>query len=243
MTLGIAVECEDGILLACDSMSVYGRGVPVQRESNKIYTIKKDRLENGEINVVASGTTAFFDKFIRMIRNTDLEAVADEISEGYRLSITDFVNRVAEPLASSLRTEYLDERKLGGGGDELFTLIIGGFENGYPTAYILFDVGLAEPLENFGTIGSGAAYAELFLRNVLPEKREINDVIKLVCYTISLVGIMDPYVGGKINLGVITKEGYRDVSHEAVDVPIEEAKKLLKENMKNLIDSLDEYGE
>jgi len=31
MTLCVAVKCEDGILIASDSRTVYGRGVPISR--------------------------------------------------------------------------------------------------------------------------------------------------------------------------------------------------------------------
>jgi hypothetical protein len=37
MTLCIAVKCEDGILIASDSRTIYGHGVPISRDTNKIH--------------------------------------------------------------------------------------------------------------------------------------------------------------------------------------------------------------
>ncbi|MHC1585721.1 MAG: Ntn hydrolase family protein [Candidatus Syntropharchaeia archaeon] len=232
MTLGIVVECEDGLLLACDSRTVYGRGVPVQRETNKIFILKKERLQKEQIAVIGAGTVAFMDKFIRMLRDTNLVEIAEEIAENHILSISELVNKVAEPAAHILYEEYVERRKL---KEELFSLILAGFEpNGNPDAFILYDVGLAEPFSDFGTIGSGAAYAELFLRNLLPSKRKINDVIKPVCYTIRLVSTMDPYVGGRINLALVNEQGITNISNKTVEISDDIAKESLKQAMEDL---------
>ena len=44
LTLCIGIKCEDGILIASDSRAVYGRGVPISRDTNKIYIIDKEEV-------------------------------------------------------------------------------------------------------------------------------------------------------------------------------------------------------
>ena len=66
-------------------------------------------------------------------------------------------------------------------------------------AYNIHSVGLAESIDGYGTIGSGAPYGELFLHGLLPEpqKTSVKDAIGRVCHAIKGVEIMDPNVGGE----------------------------------------------
>ena len=66
-------------------------------------------------------------------------------------------------------------------------------------SYNIHTIGLAESIEGYGTIGSGAPYAELFLHGVVPEpqKTSVKEAIGLVCHAIKGVEIMDPNVGGE----------------------------------------------
>ncbi len=233
MTLGIAVKCEDGILLACDSRSVYGRGVPIQRETNKIHYIEREGIAGGQVLILGAGTVAFIDKFLRLFRDTDLTSICEEIRQK-NLHLSHIVNKIAEPLIRALFREYVEERKL----SDLYSLslILGGFERDkVAEAFVLWDIGLAEPVDGFSTIGSGAAYAELFLRYLLPAERKIEDVIKPVCYTIRLVESIDPYVGGKINIASIKHGGnIENLSEKVPEISVEKAKKLLDSAMNEL---------
>ena len=68
--------------------------------------------------------------------------------------------------------------------------------------YHIHSPGLAESIEGYGTVGSGAAYAELFLHGFLPEPDtvKIDEAVALACYTIKGAEIMDPNVGGDAKL-------------------------------------------
>lgn len=231
MTLCIAVEYEGGILLGCDSRTVYGRGVPISRDTNKIHIIKKEGVAKEEIAVMGAGIVAFVDKFIRMFKSEDLTKIAESIGKS-SLILSDVINKVAEPLAAAIYNEYVEERKIV--REEPFDLIIAGFEEDKADVFTLYGLGIAEPIHDFGAIGSGAAYAELFLRHLLPSKREIDNVIEPVCYTIRLVGTIDPYVGGKINLATISEEGIKDLSDKAVELQERMATNALKAAMEEL---------
>lgn len=43
MTVGIGINCSDGIVLACDSLTTFGRGVPVLRYANKVVSTLRRR--------------------------------------------------------------------------------------------------------------------------------------------------------------------------------------------------------
>jgi 20S proteasome alpha/beta subunit len=114
-------------------------------------------------------------------------------------------------------------------------LIVAGFENAERVdAFTLYGTGLAEPIDDFSAIGSGAAYAELFLRYLLPLERKLESVIKPVCYTIRLVGTIDPFVGGKLNLTSVTPQDIKDISQSAIELPEQKAREALKSIMESL---------
>ncbi len=234
MTLCIAVKCKDGVLLACDSKIVYGRGVPISRETNKIHILEVDGAIKGKIAIMGAGIIAFIDKFIRMFSSGDIKKSANDVGKE-TLKLSEIINKVAEPIASVIYEEYVKERKVI--KESPFDMIIGGFEaDDMPEVFTLYGDGLAEPIHDFGSIGSGSAYAELFLKYLLPtsEERKIEEVIEPVCYVIRLVETIDPYVGGKINLAKITSSGIIDISNSAVSLPKDIAERALKSAMNQL---------
>lgn len=171
MTLCIAVKCSDGVLLACDSKTVYGRGVPISRETNKIHILEKKGIINHKVAIMGAGVVAFIDKFIRMFRDEDIEKSAKEVGKD-SLTLSEVINKIAEPMASVIYDEYVKRREFK--EEEIsFDLVMGGFEaENSPDAFILYGRGLAEPIDDFGVIGSGSAYADLFLRYLLPHSVE-----------------------------------------------------------------------
>src|SRR5574341_861225 len=60
MTVGIAINCTDGIVMACDSLATYSRGAPVARHTNKVHVIQHDGLEN-PVTLIGAGMMAFID--------------------------------------------------------------------------------------------------------------------------------------------------------------------------------------
>ena len=69
-------------------------------------------------------------------------------------------------------------------------------------AYHIHGEGLAESIEGYGTTGSGAAYAELFLHGFIPdpEKVTVDDAVRLATYAVKGAEIMDPNVGGETKI-------------------------------------------
>jgi len=190
--------------------------------------------------LVGAGTVAFIDKFLRMFINTDLVKIANEDLNKSELSLSEALSKVAEPLASTLRDEYVERRKI---AEYTYDLIIAGFESAEKVdAFTLYGTGLAEPIDDFSAIGSGAAYAELFLRYLLPSERKLENVIKPVCYTIRLVGTIDPFVGGKLNLVSVTSRDIEDISQSAVELSELRAREALKSIMEGLKELLEKPG-
>lgn len=207
MTVGIGIKCSDGIVLACDSLETLGRGVPVKRYSNKVQILRHDKLKN-PVAIVSAGMTAYFDKFWYRARRTAIEAAFNQ--QKRELDIVDFSEKVCEVIMTALLKEYaIDRAKFLGIPLTEFSLslIVAGtttYENDLRT-YLVYADGISEPIEHYGTIGSGAAYAELFLRFLLTEPDiKVARAAELAIYAVKGVELMDPNVGGDTNIRIMT---------------------------------------
>src|SRR6266478_1748173 len=103
MTVGVALCCKDGIVLASDSLSTFSRGAPVARFTNKVYVIEHKELLF-PIAIAGAGMTAFIDKFVDRARRTGIDNASRAIRR--KLDVVDFVERVAETVVSIMLKEY-----------------------------------------------------------------------------------------------------------------------------------------
>lgn len=245
MTVGIAVRCSDGIVLASDSLTTFSRGAPVARHTNKVYKIEHPKLQH-PVGLIGAGMSTFIDKFIDRAKREGIEQAAKGKK---KLDIVDFVERVGETIVSILLKEYaIDKNRFFGAPISDFSLsliIAGATVDNELRAYHIHSSGLAESIEGYGTTGSGAPYAELFLHGFMPEpnKTTVDDAIRLICYAIKGVEIMDPHVGGDTRVSVLRMSNGKLVISGLDDnkVPtgakekMEEVLKQIGVDMRNLI--------
>lgn len=237
MTVGIGIRCSDGIVLACDSLATFSRGVPVLRYDNKVNMFRHDKLEN-EVAVISAGMTTYFDKFRDRACRRAIEAAYDQNKR--KLDIVDFSQDVCEPIMTALLKEYaIDRAKFLGAPIVEFSLslIIAGVTHDKELrAYFVHTDGVSEPIEHYGTIGSGAAYAELFLRFLLVEpETTVLRAGELAVYAIKGVELMDPNVGGDANVKIITlKQGKLSIA----DLPEENKPQKPREKMEGVLQNI-----
>jgi 20S proteasome alpha/beta subunit len=209
MTVGIAIKCVDGLIVASDSLSTFGRGAPVSKSVAKIHSIEHVDLENPVV-VLGAGGTAFVDKFLDRIRRNGIANAAFELKR--KLDVVDFAERVCEITVTTLFKEYAIERRefLGIPSDYSIGLIVAGItRDGELRAFHIHPDGLSENIPDYGTVGSGAAYAELFLREIVDDKgvtTTVKDAQNLAVYSVKGAELMDPNVGGKAHLTVLKVE-------------------------------------
>ena len=203
MTVGVVIRCSDGIVIASDSLSTFSRGAPVARNTNKVHIIRHDDLLH-PVALVGAGMSAFIDKFIDRAKREGIAFASQKLDE--KLDIFDFVERVGESICSLLLKEYVIDRNQFFGGPiseySLSLIAAGATRDGEMRCYFIHGTGLAESIEGYGTVGSGAAYAELFLHGFLPEPDgvTVDSAVKFACYAIKGAEIMDPHVGGEAKL-------------------------------------------
>jgi 20S proteasome alpha/beta subunit len=120
--------------------------------------------------------------------------------------------------------------------------MIGGFSNFNgkmePDLYILHKDGIAEPMKDYATIGSGSAYAEFLLEKYYDEQINVNQAVNLTAYVISEVGKMDPNVGGTIDIIKIMKDSIENIDKKLIDKILNELNVKINSMEKNLKDYL-----
>jgi len=206
MTVCVAFKCKDGLVMASDSLTTFARGVPVLRYANKVDVIKHDGLEN-PVAAAAAGTVAFYDKFKRRALRTGIEVGRKQLK--HKLDIIDFCDAVCEPILTGLSREYEIERSRALGYPtfrlDLSMIVAGVDRSGDLQAYFVHAPGLTEPIQDYGTIGSGAAYAELFLRYFLEDSDHVtaDRGAKIAIYAIKGVELFDPHVGGRTSVKIL----------------------------------------
>jgi hypothetical protein len=91
-------------------------------------------------------------------------------------------------------------------------IVAGVTRDGALRAFHIHQDGLSENIRDYGTVGSGAAYAELFLREIVDDKgitTTVKDAQNLAVYSVKGAEIMDPNVGGKAHVMVLRVEDKR----------------------------------
>lgn len=208
MTLGIGIRCKDGIVIASDSQVEFGRGVSVKRvNANKIYKI------NDRLAVVGAGKMAAIEKAI----DTISESIKDkERKEGRELELGEQED-IMEKAITALHKEYnLDRSDFLGRREEDFfdaTLIVGGMnKTGQFYLSVIHPEGLVERTRDYGTIGMGAAFAELLLKNFYSPNIKVEEGVRIALYVIKEVEEVNPDVGGPINVSLFTPRGYKEIA-------------------------------
>ncbi len=211
MTVVVGIKCKDGMVVASDSLTTFGRGSPVLRYSNKVRVIEHEGLLHPVV-VGAAGYTVYFDKFVSRAKRHVIALQHEKLNR--KLDIIDFCERVCEPIVAALLKEYhFDRNQFFGVPTSEFGLsmiVAGATKEGEIIPYTAYGDGLTEPLDQYGTIGSGAAYAELFLRYLLTEKQlDAAKALRLAIYAIKGVELIDPNVGGTTSVKLLKMQNNR----------------------------------
>lgn len=230
MTVVIGIICKDGVVIACDSQVEFQRGAPVKRlNANKIYKL------DGNIAIAGAGMIAFIEKAIDSIR-AQYEALKKkgETSISTLINGTEEIGGAEQVMASIYKTYDIERVKFLYGSKEAqeiveVFLMIGGIEkiNNIikKRIYLLHKEGFGEPVNDYATIGSGAAYAEYLLGKYYNPEISVDIGKKLAIYVIKEVEKMDPNVGGPVRAVAIDKNGYCELKENEILKFYEEVRK------------------
>ena len=239
LTVGIAIHASDGMVLACDSLATVTKGVPVRKYSNKVQIIENEECLGHPVAMIGAGGSTFIDKFVDRINRGAIQEVAEKLDR--KLDIIDFSERICEALASYLFKEYvIDRYKFFGTqiGEYSYSAIVAGATSDNNLRAISdYPTGITDIIEDYGTIGSGAAYAELFLKALLSKKGilGVEDVARLASYAIKGVEIMDPFVGGDTQIKTLS---IKNDKLQIKTFPKKKIPKRAREEMEDILEKM-----
>ena len=207
MTIIVGIKCKDGVVLGSDSQQEFGRGVAVKRlNTGKIYKLDE------RFAVAGAGTLAHIEKAIDSIK----VALDDTKTRkgGVDLCEDDCVNAIERAMTVTHKTYNVERAAfLDDPHERSFfnpILICGCLEHSgkQDTAclFIIHPEGVVETISDYATAGSGAAYAELLLKNYYKAELSIGETVPLVIHAINEVIDIDPNCGGAIRIATVNSE-------------------------------------
>lgn len=227
MTIIVGIKCSDGALIATDTQAEFGRGVSVKRlTANKIHYLL-DRFAIG-----GAGTVAHIEKAVDAIEQ-GLRAGIKE--KGGHLSKNECINTL-EKTVTAVHKEYNIDRSrfLNDSREREFfqpILILCGVVSpdgeGEPCLLIVHPSGLVEHIHDYATAGSGAAYAELLLKNSYVPQMKLSEAITAAVYTINEVKQIDPSCGGETKVATVAAGKIKELSGDEIKAIGERSEKIL----------------
>lgn len=237
MTIIVGIKCKDGIVLGSDSQQEFIRGVAVKRlNTGKIYKLD-DRFA-----IAGAGAVAHIEKAVDSIK-VALKATKQQTG-GCELSEDQCVNAIERAMTVTHKTYNVERATFLEDVHErnFFNPIlicgcleqVGGVDNS--CLFIIHSEGVVEKIDDYATAGSGAAYAELSLKNYYSTDLLVNQAISLVHHAIDEVIDIDPNCGGEIRITTVKpKEGIKMFSSEDIKKVREETEPLIDMVEKNII--------
>jgi len=221
MTTVIGIACKNGIILATDSQGSYGKGIEMKRFGvNKIIPITRNGINGISLAMAGSGDA----KHIKRLGEELTREIGDK-----QLGDIELKDRV-EDLLYRIYRKYNVERSntLGIENRQYFhpTSILAArlFPTGYGL-YLLSNDPWIEPIMEYETIGSGAPFADLLLKQIQRSfsianrnfrDMDIEIMLAYSCYVINEVKTVDIQSGGQTRIGIITNKGYADLTEEQI---------------------------
>jgi len=216
LTIIVGIRCTDGALIASDTQAEFGRGVSVKRlNANKIHCF-------GSYAVAGAGMVAHIEKAANAIDRglkAGIKEKGTDLNEDETVDILEkTITRVHKEYNID-RSRFLDDRN----EREFFQplLIFCGVStlpDGSPHSClaIVHSAGLVEPIDDYATAGSGAAYAELVLKNYYRAGVSVDEAIPIAIYTVNEVKQIDPGCGGETRVAVVKEGKLKELSLQEV---------------------------
>jgi 20S proteasome alpha/beta subunit len=208
LTIILGLKCKDGVIIASDSQQEFGRGVAVKRlNAAKIYRIGE------RFAMAGAGTTAHIEKAIDSIRialeeekkqKGQIDLCEDECVSAIEKAIT-----ATYKVYNVQRSVFLEDSRERNFFQAI--LICGCLENvngkNDTCLFIIHSEGIVEKIEDYATAGSGAAYAELLLKNYYSKDMSLKEAIPIAIHTIDEVKEIDPNCGGLTRMTLVKIDG------------------------------------
>lgn len=222
MTICVGLLCKDGAVLASDSQSEFERGVPVKRlGANKL-------LKSENFIVAGAGLIAHIKNAFDTI-STEIEKEVRQ-RQGQPLSRDESITLIEKTITALHKYYNIDRAQFLGVDEKSWFAPLLLFAYQAPSGVALLTVhpeGLVEEVDDYATIGSGAAYAELLLKALYSNDLNTDEAVNIAIYVISEVKDIDPNCGGPVQIALISAENLQLLSRDEIEDRFEASRKPL----------------
>lgn len=186
MTLGIVVNCSDGVVVGSDKKVVQDKGVQIQRLDSKVQ--QYNLAENCLVLCTIAGASTVGQRILARI---DPQQVDEQ------LDFWGYMSEVVERIVPAFASSYLSKH----GNFPNTTIALGGITrdpdgNCYPIGATVYGDGNFDYEFQYTAIGSGSLIAEILLRDAYSYDLTIERGRELVAYVIHRVSEVDSNVEG-----------------------------------------------
>lgn len=198
-TTTLGMVCKEGVVIATEQRATMGTLI-AHKSTKKLYKID-DHLALATAGLV--GDLQVLARYLRAEANL------------YRLK-RDILMPIGS--AATLMANILNQRKF---MPYYVQLIIGGYDMTGGHVYSLDAAGGAIP-DKYTSAGSGSPYVFGVLEDNFKDDMSIDEGVDLAIKAISAAERRDSASGGMIDIAVITKEGFREISKEEIKQKIKQ---------------------
>lgn len=195
MTTILAVNCNDGIVIASDSQATMG---DVKRsQEDKIYRAKIN--DNIELVLAGSGTSAYISRFIDFFEEHKNDKEINQPRD-----CADLCEDIIRALRNSRYPDF--------DADMIICVRVNKNKETHFGLYTLYSAGIAEKEDNYNRIGSGSTIVEYVISRLWYKGIGLEQAQKIAIYAIEEVKKVDPYSGGYIRVVVMGKDNIRTMN-------------------------------
>ena len=201
-TTTLGMVCKDGVVIATETRATMGTLI-AHKTTKKLYRIDEH---------LVLATAGLVGDLQVLARYLNAEANLYRLKRNIRMPVKS---------AATLMSNILNQRKF---YPYYVQLILGGYDDTGGYVYSLDAAGGAIP-DKYTAGGSGSPYVFGVLEDVYKEDITTNEGVDIAIRAITAATSRDSASGGKINIAVVSKEGFKEIPEEEINKRIEKIAK------------------
>lgn len=201
-TTTLGMVCKDGVVIATETRATMGTLI-AHKTTKKLYKIDEH---------IALATAGLVGDLQVLARYLNAEANLYRLKRDIRMPVES---------AATLMSNILNQRKF---YPYFVQLILAGYDDTGGHVYSLDAAGGAIP-DKYTSAGSGSPYVFGVLEDTYKDDLTTSEGIDIAIRAITAATSRDSASGGKINIAVITKDSFKEISEEEIKKHIEKLAK------------------
>lgn len=201
-TTTLGMICKDGVVIATETRATMGTLI-AHKTTKKLYKIDEH---------IALATAGLVGDLQVLARYLNAEANLYRLKREIKMPVES---------AATLMSNILNQRKF---YPYFVQLILAGYDDTGGHVYSLDAAGGAIP-DKYTSAGSGSPYVFGVLEDTYKDDLATNDGVDIAIRAITAATSRDSASGGKIDVAVITKDGFKEISEEEIKKHIEKLAK------------------